>query len=266
MAEGTRIPKPPLVDDPASGPDDRASRSQLPSWADGAQVLRFAARGPHRVGSPPGRQELGSEDAERLMERVRAGDIDAFERIVEAYWAGTLIYALQLVGEQDVADDLAQEAFARLWQTRLEWRGDGCVRAWLLRTVRRLFLSDRRKASVRAQWAMYADEKPSRRTPTPLQELERNELRAAVREAVRSLPPRRREAFTLVHLHGLTNLEAAEIMDVRPQTIANYLQAAFADLRELLRPHFPSFRAASPGDETDLPPSGGLSSRLALDG
>jgi|GEM_PF-298800 len=251
MGEGGSISKPSLVDDSSNG----------------AKVLNFRAPKSAHPGSPArGRSELGSGDAERLMQRVRDSDIEAFERIVEGFWEGTLLYALQLVGERDRADDLAQEAFARLWQTRSDWRGDGSVRAWLLRTARHLFLSDRRKARVRARRLEGAEEKLSRNTPTPLQELERNELRAAIAEAVRSLPPRRREAFTLVCLQGLSNLEVSEIMDVRPQTIANYLQAAFADMREALRPYFPSFGGASSSEEKHLPPSGGLPSHLALDG
>ncbi|HWV57975.1 MAG TPA: sigma-70 region 4 domain-containing protein, partial [Longimicrobiales bacterium] len=68
------------------------------------------------------------------------------------------------------------------------------------------------------------------------------ELRVAILAAAERLSPRRREAFTLVHIHGLSNREVAEIMDVRPQTVANYLQAAIADLRVALKPFFPSFQ------------------------
>jgi RNA polymerase sigma-70 factor (ECF subfamily) len=204
---------------------------------DDVKVLSIEGTGSRRHTSvddqSPG---LGHRDAQILMEGAREGDVDAFAKIVDAYWSGTLLYALHLVGERDPADDLTQEAFARLWQHRADWQG-GSVRTWLLKTARHLFLSDQRKARVRAEWALKAEGKPGRALGTPLHEVERSELREAIDRAVRSLSPRRREAFTLVCLQELSNTETAEVMDVRPQTVANYLQAAFADLRSSLMPH-----------------------------
>lgn len=178
------------------------------------------------------------DDAE-LMERVRRGDREAFAEVVARRWRGVLVYARQLAGELDLAEDLAQEAFAALWQHRTRFRG-GSVNVWLLRTVRHQFVSRQRRNRTHARWAASESEKPLASPRTPLQEVETRELRAAILDALSKLSPRRREAFTLVHLHGLSNKEVAEIMEVRPQTVANYLQAAIADLRNLLRSYFPA--------------------------
>jgi RNA polymerase sigma-70 factor, ECF subfamily len=174
-----------------------------------------------------------------LMREVRAGSISAFEAVVERYWSPTAWYAQHLVGDSDRASDIAQEAFARLWQRRHEWEPAGSVRVWLLRTARNLIASEGRKQSVHTRWAARAPWENLKRPYTPLQEIERAELRAAIELALQSLSPRRREVFTLFHIQDLSQREIAEIMGIRPQTVANYLQAAIADMRRLLAPFFP---------------------------
>lgn len=235
--EDRPIGRPSFVSDQPIDPDDDPAQASSNVWVEDVKVLSIESGGSRRLAPTEGRSPaLGNLEALSLMEDVRQGDVRAFETIVDAYWPGTLLYALHFVGERDPADDLAQEAFARLWQHRAEWRG-GSVRAWLLQTARHLFLSNQRKERVRTEWAVEARRRVQRGPGTPLQDMERNELREAIDRAVRSLSQRRREAFTLVCLQEFSNVEAAEIMDVRPQTVANYLQAAFEDLRSILMPH-----------------------------
>jgi RNA polymerase sigma-70 factor, ECF subfamily len=179
------------------------------------------------------------------MHQVRAGDAKAFEAVVARYWASTALYAQHMVGDVDRASDIAQEAFARLWQRRAAWEPRGSVRIWLLRTSRNLIASEARRQAVRLRWAANVGRESPARPATPLQDAERAELRAAIQQAIDALPARRREVFTLFHVHDLSYREIAEIMEIRPQTVANYLQAAIADLRRLLSPYFP---ALSSGD------------------
>src|SRR5690606_33799622 len=101
-------------------------------------------------------------------------------------------------------------------------------------------ISDRRKWKVRMAWALRAKGEAVPYSPSPLQEVEKAEIRTAIARSVAELSPRRREAFTLVHLQGLTYVEVAEIMEVSPRTVANHLMAALADLRASLAADFPS--------------------------
>lgn len=194
-------------------------------------------------GAPADRAPLDRD----LMVQVRAGSARAFEAVVEAHWSRTAWYAQHLVGDSDQASDVVQEAFTRLWQLRGEWEPTGSVRVWLLRTARNLIVSEARRRSVRARWAARTLGETQKQPSTPLQEMERTELREAIQLAVHSLPPRRREVFTLFHVQDLSYREIAEIMDIRPQSVANYLQAAVADLRRQLGPILPALAA---GDST----------------
>jgi RNA polymerase sigma-70 factor, ECF subfamily len=226
----------------AAFPPAVALRPKLkdPEHATAVRVLPLASHGePDESTNDSTRKgrERDELDAVELMERVRDGDVRAFEQLVERYWSRTLVYVRHLSRDADWAYEVTQEAFSRLWERRREWKAPGSVRVWLLRTARNIVISDQRKWQVRARRALEVAQE-YRPVRTPLEDAERMELRSAIQCALRKLSPRRREVFTLFHLHGLSYREISAIMGLRPQTAANYLQAALADLRKLLAPHF----------------------------
>ncbi|NIM52174.1 MAG: hypothetical protein GTN78_18750 [Gemmatimonadales bacterium] len=65
-------------------------------------------------------------------------------------------------------------------------------------------------------------------------------------------PQRRRDAFILVHHYGLSYRETAEVLDLSPQTVANHLTMALADLRKLLAPHFYDQSSSASDSPTDV--------------
>ena len=108
--------------------------------------------------------------------------------------------------------------------------------AWLYQTARNLAVDELRKIEVRRRWREAQPDVEFASPPTPLQAAENRDVLEALRRALDALPDRRREAFTLVHLHGLSIREAAEVMGSAPQTVANQVAAAVAELRRSLRP------------------------------
>jgi RNA polymerase sigma-70 factor, ECF subfamily len=233
-----------LSDSSAPEPNRRSTRPTEPrlevsSNPAGGSADRPGRRGPDNRGGGAG---LTLDDHE-LMDRVREDDRDAFEEIVDRYWGHVFIYARSMAPDSDTAMDLTQEAFLRLWKRRAQWVQTGSVRVWLLRTVRNLTISEQRRWKVRSLWATKTSAEGVPLPRTPLQDTETRELRSAILEAVEKLSPRRREAFTLFHLQGLSYREIADLMEVREQTVANYLQAALADLRVSLSCFFPDLRS-----------------------
>ncbi|MQA91874.1 MAG: sigma-70 family RNA polymerase sigma factor [Gemmatimonas sp.] len=178
------------------------------------------------------------QDLQHLMKRIALGDRAAFNALVERLWQDAVLYAQQLTHDPDQARDAAQEAFARLWEARGEWSVSGCVRVWLLKTARNIVINDSRRRKTHRESSELLCMEVGRRPTTPLEHTERRQLEAAIQEAVGDLSPRRRESFTLFHLQGLSYREVGEIMGVRPQTAANYVQAALADLRIALVPYY----------------------------
>jgi len=187
---------------------------------------------------PSASHERDADDAD-LMARVQQGDAPAFDQLLAAYWQLARSYAERLLGDRESARDIAQETFVRLWQRRAAWRPYGQIRVWILRTVRNLCFTEHRRSMVRARWMTSREALHTSHNPEPAAEAEAAELSAAMSRAIESLSPRRREVFTLFHLEDLSYREISDILGIRPQTVANYLQAALADLRVALRPFFP---------------------------
>ncbi|HEX7090061.1 MAG TPA: sigma-70 family RNA polymerase sigma factor [Longimicrobiales bacterium] len=172
-----------------------------------------------------------------LMELALRGDAGAFADLVRRYWSPLAAYARRLLdGSREAGEDLAQEAFLRIWNGRLQWRPTGSVRAFLYGLVRNLALNERRSARVRLRAAgrIRAMLRDWYRRPSPLDLVEQAEERAAIERAIARLPPRRREIFILVRVHGMSYGEVAQILDISPQTVANQMSAAFTTLRRLL--------------------------------
>lgn len=198
--------------------------------------LSPASSKPMRNPVPPDRTSDGDADDVELMMRVGWEDAEAFGQIMQRHWEPTFRYARHLQQDSDRAYDVAQEAFARLWEKRREWEPSGSVRGWLFRTAHNLVIAERRKWKVRVRWGSIASTESESESRSPLRDAESSELRLAIQRAVQGLTPRRREVFTLFHLHHLSYREIGELLNIRPQTIANHLQAAVAELRAVLRP------------------------------
>jgi RNA polymerase sigma factor (sigma-70 family) len=107
-----------------------------------------------------------------------------------------------------------------------------------------------RRRSARARTLSAASAAPSLRSHDS--DLENFEFRALIVMAVDSLPLRRRQVFTLVRHYGLSYRETAAVLDLSPQTVANHLSLALADLRESLAPHFRERSNLTSSSQEDL--------------
>lgn len=174
---------------------------------------------------------------DHLFERLVDGDAQAFDLLLQRYWAPLVTYAGRVVGGWDDAADVVQEAFIRLWERRDQWHPDGSVQALLYRIVRRVALDEKKRVEVRRRPDVREAVPRPTRTPTPAEQVMARELEAAVDRAVAELSPRRREVFILARFQGLSNPEIAEVMGIATQTVANQLCSAVAELRSKLRIH-----------------------------
>lgn len=175
----------------------------------------------------------GPDDA-TLLARLREDDAAALDLLLERHWTALWRFAARTTGSADAANDIAQEAFCRLWEMRATWRPDGSVRGLLFRLARNHAVSQHRRQQARERAATAHAELilEPRAMALPA---ETAELRDAIEEAVTQLPERRREVFVLRMIDDLSYDEIAEVMGTSRQTVANQLSRALAMLRERLR-------------------------------
>ncbi len=171
---------------------------------------------------------------ESLVDAAKAGDREAFTRLIRRWDARVLNLAYRLTGDPEDAQDLRQAAFFRAYSALSRFSGDALFSTWLYRIVVNL-CRDRarsRQAHMRtiglpSDQAAVAD-LPE---PTCTGSERRDELRAVVAAAVSSLPDREREVVVLRHFQEQTFREIAEILETPVATVKSRTLTALQRLR-----------------------------------
>lgn len=174
-------------------------------------------------------------DDTQLMGRLRAGEEKALAELLDRHWEHLVRYAHSLLSDWDKAEDVAQEAYVRVWANRDGWAVGSSI-ALLYRITRNAAL-DVLKSVRHRQRTDGPEDLPSRDASDSA--VEEAELETAVIAAVSSLPARRQEVFRMVREHGLSYAEIGETMSLSRQTVANHMSLALRDLRVMLRLHLP---------------------------
>lgn len=184
--------------------------------------------------SPPAPRAEGKDNLSELMGGIQGGSARAFQELMNLLWPELVRFAAWETGDPDEARDVVQEAFTYLWSRRRSWVRGGSPRSYLYRIVRHQILDQQRRREVRDSWLSRQRVLPRPGPPRPDEALAATRLEAAFCEALSSLSPRRREAFNLVVLRGFSHREAADVMEVSDQTVANQVSAALRQIREAL--------------------------------
>jgi len=183
----------------------------------------------------PGSSDSSAVDLapSRLMAQLQRGDPEALERLMERYWTRLVGYAFQLLGCIDDANDVAQEVFVRTWTHRRRWQAGGSAEAYLYSIARNLSLLQLRHRAVRRRCEPELRTETGR-VQTPVDDTLSAELRDTMEEALATLPDRRRQAFVLVRVDGMSLGAAANLMGVTKRTVANHVYMASTDLERTL--------------------------------
>lgn len=172
---------------------------------------------------------------EALMCSIAADDPRGLELLMDRHWVPLMRFVVRSLDGWDEAEDVVQDVFVRVWRARTSWQADGSIRAYLHRIARNLVIDAGRHRRVREKGGDLPLRR--RRTPTPAEEAIRGELQEDLERALSGLAPRRREAFVLVRLQGMTLKEAGDVMELTPRTVANHVYLAATDLAEALSAH-----------------------------
>lgn len=180
------------------------------------------------------------------MVRFQGGDRPAFAQLVRRHKAALFTFALRHVGSEPTAEEVVQEAFARIVQHAAEFRHASRFSTWIYRITRNLCVDELRKRALRRHPSL---DEPSRgsdaeglslgeRTPDSRANVERAatsiEIRQRVADAIAELPEEQREVFLLRELSNLPFKEIAAIVGVEENTAKSRLRYALERLQEAL--------------------------------
>jgi RNA polymerase sigma-70 factor (ECF subfamily) len=175
--------------------------------------------------------QRGEESA--LVRQVAAGDRVAFRTLVDAHQRALSGYALRMLSDRDSADDIVQETFLRLWSRAGSFDGNAArLTTWLHNIAHNLCIDFFRR-NARLSFGAEQDAEVSS-APGPEAGHESCERSAQVRRAISELPERQRSALVLCHYQGLSNRDAAAVLDVSVDALESLLARARRQLKKQL--------------------------------
>lgn len=183
-----------------------------------------------------------------LVDRIRAGDAAAFERLFRHCYADLVSYARHFLAHREAAEDVVQDVLVHVWERRQALPDVAALRPYLYQAVRRRAIDYLRHAAVERRTqdraashvvhdpAGVLDVVPGPRPTAADSPVLEAELAQAVARAVIALPGRCREAFVLCRDAELSYAQAAEVMGTSPATVKAQMGKALRLLRQSLAP------------------------------
>lgn len=192
--------------------------------------------------------ELRDPDV-RLMLAVRDDDAAAFEKLMLRYQSRLVTVLEHLTGRRDMAEDLAQEVFLRIYRSRKKYVPGSKFSTWLF-TIANNVASNARRSQARRKERNLAPTNPddtgawnnssleqmaqAKSALMPTRQLDKAEMRDVVKLAMETLNERQRLAVLLCKFENMSYTEIAETMGLSPQAVKSLLSRARDNLRDML--------------------------------
>jgi RNA polymerase sigma-70 factor (ECF subfamily) len=170
-----------------------------------------------------------------LIAAARAGDERAFARLLGEARPQIYRWSVVMTADSDEAEDITQQVSITLHRKLHMYEGRSAFTTWLYRIVRNTAIEAGRRARYHREVSLGDDELPksaiSPATEDRLQQIHDAQSVELIRALFTLLPPRQRELLDLVDTQGFKVVEAAEMMEIEPETARVHLLRARRTLR-----------------------------------
>ena len=190
------------------------------------------------LGSPNSMPYAGAMvavDDTELMLAYANGDAKAFEELYVKYKNSLYRYLLRMSNDSATAEDVAQEAWAKLIRARSRYRPDARFSTYLFRIAHNAFIDYTRRAANR--WGTSDLDPDNQYDPAPSADeaLDRDSLKRRFLAALAQLPHDQRDAYLLHEEGGLSVETVAEVTGVTRETAKSRIRYAVTKLKRALR-------------------------------
>ncbi len=190
-----------------------------------------------------------------LVERVKAGDVSAYEELVRMYDRRVFRIANHITQNREDAEDVVQDAFLKAYTNIDRFQGNSKFYTWLVRIAVNEALMKLRKRKTSRTVSMdeevETDEGSIPRefadwSPNPEQMYGQDETAEILKKTIQGLPPTFRTVFVLRDVENLSTEETAQMLDLSVPAVKSRLLRARLQLRERLAKYF-----KKPGEEAE---------------
>jgi RNA polymerase sigma-70 factor (ECF subfamily) len=184
----------------------------------------------------------------RMMLRAKEGDELAFADLVNEYQHRLVGVLTHVLNDAEMAEDVAQEVFFRVYQARHGYEPTARFSTWLFRIAHNLAINRRRDEGRRKEFAPNGDDEVFGQRPIermladksgmmPQRQFDKMEMQSIVNAAVATLNEHQRMAVLLHKYEGMSYSEIAESLEMTSAAVKSLLSRARDNLREKLEPY-----------------------------
>jgi RNA polymerase sigma factor (sigma-70 family) len=182
----------------------------------------------HRTAAPSASALVENE----LLERIKAHDVDAFERLYRMYQPRLSRFLINLLKRPQLVEEVLDDTMMVVWQTAASFRGTSKLSTWVFA------IAYRKALKARARWPdPIEDAEQDLRVsndPLPDAELQRSRIHDALTGAMTTLSTEQRAVVDLTYFHGLGYREIAEILSCPVDTVKTRMFHARRRLKQAL--------------------------------
>jgi RNA polymerase sigma-70 factor (ECF subfamily) len=199
-----------------------------------------------------------------LVERVRAGDISAYDTLVRKYERQVFRIALHITQNREDAEDVMQDAFLKAYEKLDQFQGNSKFYTWLVRIAVNESLMRLRKRRTGKMVSIDEDLETDEGTvprdladwaPDPEQNYTQAELGKILEKTIKGLPPGFKVVFELRDVQGLSTEDTAEALGLSVPAVKSRLLRARLQLRERLSRYFKKKAGSKELASTELRPA-----------
>jgi RNA polymerase sigma-70 factor, ECF subfamily len=177
---------------------------------------------------------MPAADEQQLITEAKGGSHEAFRCLVERYMKQAYTIAYGFVNDHHIAEEIAQDAFVRVYEALASFRGDAAFQTWLYRIVTNLSLNRIHQMKRRREERVEGD---------PLEMISDNaaavsedvDVAEHIERALHELPTLQRAVVMLRHMNGLSTREVSEILHCSEGTVKTHLFRGLEKMRQKLQ-------------------------------
>lgn len=173
---------------------------------------------------------------EQLMAMIAHDNMEALGLLISRHQQNVLNLARRVMGNRDIAEDIVQDTFLRVYRAAARYRPDAKFSTWLYRIVVNLCMDEKRKYARRAisMSVEHLEADLSADSMNPTENLEKNEQKKLIWDALFKLNKRERVAVILHRFQNMTHKEIAETTGWSPSAVESLIVRAYRHLRSEL--------------------------------
>lgn len=171
----------------------------------------------------------------QILERIRKGDLDAYETVFKAYYQSLCLFAIRYLKRTDLAEEIVQDIFVNIWEKRVSLNLEISLKSYLYRAVHNNSLKYLQHQKVVDKHAKRILDRNEDYYAEPSENLQVIEITKRLEQAFAQMSAKSREIFEMSRNDGLKYAEIAEKLDISVKTVEAHMGNALKILREYLK-------------------------------